>query len=51
MTSDTEKTYLKSKKQVTYIESDTGDGHIIYHVLLQMDSDTETLLVKDYYVQ
>ena len=39
------------KKQVTYIQSDDNDGHIIYHVLLQMDSDTETLLVKDYYVQ
>lgn len=50
MTSDTEKTYLKSKKQVTYIESDTGDAHIIYHVLLQMDDRVELSLKKDYQI-
>lgn len=50
MTSDTEKTYLKSKKQVTYIQADTSDGHIIYHVLLQMDDRVELSLKKDYQI-
>ena len=39
------------KKQVTYITSTDHTDHIIHHILLQMDTDTETILKKDYNVQ
>ena len=37
------------KKQVTYITSPDHTDHIIHRILLQMDTDTETILKKDYH--
>ena len=36
------------KKQVTYIQADDSDGHIIYRVLLQMGDHADLSLKKDY---